>query len=283
MQSTERAFAFGENWKRFVESSLSSEAVTFATRSFTDLLETEDLTGRAFVDVGCGSGLCSLVAHRLGASRVVSFDIDDESVECCRELREREGAPSTWEVTQGSVLETQFLEKLGTFDVVFSWGVLHHTGAMWAALENASNLVRDGGTLAIAIYNRAEALGLYPDGRFGPSRWWIGLKRIYCRSPGPVQNLVDFTALGIFFAAQLATLRNPFRSLREYRRQRGMDLRIDIRDWLGGYPYEYAAVDEIFHFFRARGYVLTNMKYHGGLRCNEYAFRKLPSAETAPG
>ena len=272
--SREERFAFGRNWAAFLRNHLDAERLDHARRCLLDLTEGCDLRGRSFVDVGCGSGLHSLAALSLGAAPVVSFDYDGEAVKCCQMLWEHEGRPDNWRVTHGSALDREFLASLGAFDVVYSWGVLHHTGAMWRAIDNTTGLVAPGGLLAIAIYNKAEAIGLYPDGRFGPSRLWAPLKRTYCKLPLFLQNGIDSAALSMFFVVCLCTLNSPIRVMRDYKKQRGMSLRTDVKDWLGGYPYEYAAVDEVFNFVRARAFTLENLKCHGGLRCNEFVFRK---------
>src|SRR5271154_68122 len=80
-------FAFGENWRRFL-SVLDESRVASAEDSLRSMLEVSDLRGKTFVDVGCGSGLFSLAARRLGA-RVHSFDYDPQSVACALELRQR--------------------------------------------------------------------------------------------------------------------------------------------------------------------------------------------------
>ena len=100
------------------------------------MLEMDDLTGKTFLDIGSGSGLFSLAARRLGA-KVHSFDFDSNSYGCTMELRKRYfDGDGNWKVEQGSALDRNYIESLGKFDIVYSWGVLHHTGAMWTALEN---------------------------------------------------------------------------------------------------------------------------------------------------
>jgi 2-polyprenyl-6-hydroxyphenyl methylase/3-demethylubiquinone-9 3-methyltransferase len=48
-----------------------------------------------------------------------------------------------------------------------------------------------------------------------------------------------------------------------------------IKDWLGGYPYEFASPDEIFKFCKNLGFTLQNLKTNFNLMNNEYLFQKL--------
>lgn len=267
-------FAFGKNWREFVEKHLNDERIDEASRSLSTFTNGYDFRGRKFLDIGCGSGLFSLCAHRLGAE-VTSFDVDEDSVACCAYLHEREGRPASWRIKHGSVLDQAFLNTLGQFDFVYSWGVLHHTGAMWRAIENAASLVKPLGYLYIAIYNKADGFAFYDDGRFGPSSMWLVEKKIYSVLPKPLQAAIDYGVMGAMIVLYAVTLRNPLSKIRGHKALRGMSWRIDIKDWLGGYPYEYASVSEIFSFLEPRGFTLRNLVSTNGLRNNEFLFQNL--------
>lgn len=258
-----RRFAFGRNWSAFL-SSLDEARVLTAEASLKSLLGLETLDAKRFLDVGSGSGLFSLAARRLGAE-VLSFDFDDDSVACTETLRERFFPDDGhWQVRQGSVLDPQFLAELGQYDVVYSWGVLHHTGQMWMALENVCSLVKPGGLLAVALYNDQGPL----------SQFWLRVKRAYCS--GPVgKALMSAVFVPYFFSRTLVvSLLRRKNLFRTYRQERGMSLWHDWHDWLGGLPFESARPEAVFQFFRRRGFDLEYLITTNGLGCNQFVFRK---------
>ncbi len=264
----EDRFAFGENWKAFL-AALDEERISQAVGSLETMLGTGSLEGKTFLDLGSGSGLFSLAAHRLGAN-VVSIDFDADSVACTEELRRRyASATPAWEIKQGSVLDESLMQSLGPADVVYSWGVLHHTGEMDRAIDLAADRTRPGGLLLIAIYNDQG----------GASRRWLAIKRIYNRLPRLVRPLWVLLVAGIYEAkfalARLSRLRNPlpFADWRAKKRDRGMSAWHDWVDWIGGLPFEVATPERIIVPLRRQGFVLENLKTVGsGWGCNEYLF-----------
>jgi SAM-dependent methyltransferase len=259
LKSGER-FEFGANWARFL-AHLSDSKISAAEASLRAMLGQEALTGKRFIDVGSGSGLFSLAAHRLGAI-VHSVDYDPKSVACTSELRRRY-APHTldWTVVEASALDAKYLGGLGQFDVVYSWGVLHHTGNMQLAFENMIPLVAPGGQLLLAIYNDQG----------WRSRYWRAVKRLYNKST------VGRLAVVASHAPFLYGGRVLFRALTgRLKVERGMTLWHDFIDWIGGYPFEVATGAAVASFFEQRGFRLQRLQDVAPRSgCNELLFEKL--------
>lgn len=261
----EARFEFGANWSRFLRV-LTPERIEVAEASLREMLGVERLDGKRFLDIGSGSGLLSLAARRLGAT-VHSFDYDRQSVACTAELRRRYFPDDdAWRVEQGSALDAAYLEGLGAFDVVYSWGVLHHTGNMRQALDNAARCVAPGGMLFIALYNDQG----------GMSEFWKRVKRIYVGLPRPLRVpyavLVTLPFEVRYFAKELFAGRpgHYIRTWTQYQMGRGMSRWHDIIDWVGGYPFEVARPDDVLRFYADRGFSPLRTKLTTDAGCNEF-------------
>jgi 2-polyprenyl-6-hydroxyphenyl methylase/3-demethylubiquinone-9 3-methyltransferase len=259
-------YQFGRNWARFLRL-LTPERIARAEQSLREMLQVESLAALSFLDVGSGSGLFSLAARRLGA-RVSSFDFDPHSVACTRELKRRYFPDDDqWTVAEGSALDTAFVKGLGQFDLVYAWGVLHHTGNLQLALDNVIHPVKPGGRLFLAIYNQQG----------WRSRLWTWIKRTYCASwPGRIAVSAAYITYSLIknFVRDVARGRSPLTFYREHRAQRGMSPVIDWFDWLGGYPFEPATPGEIFDVYRRAGFTLVGLRTTYTLGNNEFVFRR---------
>ncbi len=254
-----KRFEFGKNWALFLRN-LNAERIEIARHSLQSMLGLDSLAGKVFIDVGCGSGLFSLAARQLGA-RVHTFDYDPQSVACARYLKEKFfPQDSQWAIGQGSVLDQAYLGTLGQNDVVYSWGVLHHTGAMWEALANVALLVKPGGQLFIAIYNDQGWI----------SRYWKFMKSQY--NQGALRKFL-IIAVHIPYFMVLVPLVQLAKG--KFRLKRGMSRWHDFLDWLGGLPFEVASPEAVGEFYGQRAFTLQKRKTCGRRHgCNEYLLQR---------
>lgn len=269
-------FSFGKNWQSFLQS-LTSQRVKIAQESLQDFLGGKNcLKDKTFIDIGCGSGIFSLAAHRLRAAKVVSVDVDESSLSCARFLKKEEGNPINWEVSKASALQAAQLKKLGQFDVVYSWGVLHHTGDMYTAIKNAATLVKPDGKFFISIYNHSVSL------KHGKSSFWQKAKKHYNVSGPFIKRLYvwvysSYLFLGLFLSGQ-----NPLRYITNYQSARGMSWHHDVLDWLGGHPYEYATPEEIISYVGNLGFTIQKIQAVTSIGCNEFVFMKNKPIKSLP-
>jgi len=272
-------FSFGKNWNDFLRHSLDADRIAAAIRDTSDFLGLSDLKGLRFMDIGCGSGLFSYVAHSMAAEHITSFDVDPFSVQCCLAMKKRAGNPQNWEVFEGSILDPGTLRRLPSADIVYSWGVLHHTGDMWGAIRNAAHFVKPGGRFFISIYNRLEYDSLT---RYRGSHGWLRLKRAYNRSGRYTKRSMEAWLAGKDIVASLVSFRNPLRQISQYKNKRGMSWWHDIVDWLGGYPYEFASAGQVFEFcHRELGLTLERLNTTSSIGCNEFLFSRPPAPTRA--
>ena len=267
----ELRYAFGKNWDEFISTKLSHKIIDASIAHLQKFLRRNDLAGLSYLDIGCGSGIHSLAALRMGASEVVSFDYDPDSVATTESVRDwsrkEAGGGANWRVLRGSALDDGFIDGLGRFDIVYSWGVLHHTGAMWEAVRNAARALRPSGELYIALYSTENYVDPPPD-------YWAGLKRDYNRASPLARKIMEMRYLHWrVIEPDVVAGRGGLASIGAYG-NRGMTVWTDVKDWLGGYPIEFAGYAETRDFCRRElGLDLVNVL--AGEGCTEYLFTRL--------
>lgn len=268
--SSESHFAFGKNWLDY-SSKIDEGKINQAIKDLKKISGMESFEGLSFLDIGCGSGLHSLAAIRMGASRVFGVDIDKDSVEASRQTIARFASNSNAEFKVLSVFNMH-AKTCGAFDVVYSWGVLHHTGDMYRALNCAASLVAPNGLLLIALYRKTLLCGL-----------WRHVKNWYASAAPKSQKRARDVFIGMHRLIKLIQGDSLERYIKAYDSNRGMDYFNDVHDWMGGFPYESISPNECREFFTSLGFQLeSEHKAAVGVRslgllgsgCDEFSFRK---------
>jgi 2-polyprenyl-3-methyl-5-hydroxy-6-metoxy-1,4-benzoquinol methylase len=264
----ESHFEFGDNWRSYAKT-IDQKRIESAIEGVKKLFP-GGLAGRTFLDIGCGSGVHSFAALSLGAASVLAIDIDENSVSTTRSLLSDRAPNSTWDAKTASIFDAS-VNELGQFDVVYSWGVLHHTGDMWRAIDCATKFVRLGGQFAIAIYSATAC-----------DKIWKSEKRFYARAPRTVQWAIRQAYMAAFLTVRtLRSWESPLDYMRNYPKMRGMNFSHDVHDWLGGFPYETAAATEIHDrvcgmgFTEERSFRLPKTLGLFGSGCHEFVFQKI--------
>jgi SAM-dependent methyltransferase len=263
----ESHFAFGKNWASYSE--LVTESQIAEAESWLNRLLGDSIRGKRFLDIGCGSGLHSLAALRLGATEVVAIDLDTDSVATTRKMLSKFAPGSQWRALEVSVFDLS-RSGLGEFDVVYSWGVLHHTGDMYRALSCAAESVAPKGVFAFALYRATRLCG-----------FWKWEKKRYAHASAAAQKRIQNLFVGFFRIACLLTGRSFQRYLSDYSKNRGMDFHHDVHDWLGGWPYESISPEQTDKYLSKHGFscerkFVVGRKTLGifGSGCDEYVYRR---------
>jgi 2-polyprenyl-6-hydroxyphenyl methylase/3-demethylubiquinone-9 3-methyltransferase len=258
-------FEFGKNWESYSQL-VDAPRIASAVTRLSQLLGTDSLAGKTFLDIGCGSGLHALAALNLGAERVRAIDLDPDSVATTRAMLERFGCLDRAEVVQQSVFDLN-PERDGRYDVVYSWGVLHHTGDMNRAIAAAARMVQLGGYFAVALYGKTFYCGA-----------WTHIKRWYVKATPKRRTAAERLYMRLFGIYLLLRGKRLSTHIHNYHNKRGMDFMHDVRDWIGGYPYESIRPRELDALLRPLGFsrIHATVKRRSGLfgsGCDEYLYQ----------
>lgn len=150
-----RSFSF--EWQKHARTQLdSSGAGGRSERDFQSRLDRplEWLEGKLVLDAGCGMGRYAEIAARYGAT-VVGLDFS-YAIDVARENLSR--WPNV-QLVQGDLTRPPFAS--GTFDLVYSFGVLHHTPDAEQAFCAAADLVKPGGVMAMFVYSSYNKAFVY--------------------------------------------------------------------------------------------------------------------------
>ena len=255
------SFSFGKNWSNFIRN-IDDQALYLAREDIRNWLNETLINGKSVLDIGCGSGIHSLCFNQMGAKMVASFDYDLHSVNASRFLWERNNRPDNWKILHGSVLDNDFLNSLGKFDIVYTWGVLHHTGNMWKAFDNVLKLIEDEGFFLVAIYVKGPNYNKH-----------LRLKERFNKSNMIEKRIMIFTRILSLMNNRALSGKNPFTW--NHRTVRGMSIYYDMIDWLGGLPYEVASKEDVIEYCiqdKTMKLIKITEAFESG--CNIYLFQK---------
>ncbi len=259
-----RRFAFGRNWQSFSRSALTLEKINQAKEDFLKLVCDIDFKGKTFLDIGFGQGLTLMIAQNIGA-QPVGLDIDRDNISALDSTAKFFHTQELPKTIIGSILDDAVVSTLQGykgFDIVHSWGVLHHTGDMAKAVQNAAAMVKSNGFFILAIYNKHWTSPL-----------WLFIKWLYNVLPAFLQRISILFFYPIIYAAKwMVTGQNP------KRQERGMDFYHDVVDWVGGYPYEYESAGGTIQRLEPMGFECVKSVPAGvPTGCNQFIFRKIRS------
>jgi SAM-dependent methyltransferase len=257
-------FSFGKNWQSYSKYAITTARIEQARQTFRELITGIDIKGKKFIDIGFGQGLSLIAAAEMNAD-VLGVDLDSDNVEALDHISRVMGFPKPIKTLIVSILDDGFVDQgRGRYDIVHSWGVLHHTGQMKKAIDNACALVAEGGVFICAIYNRHWSSPL-----------WKVIKWSYNRFPESIQKIMIALFYPILYMAKyIVTLKNP------KKKERGMDFFHDVVDWVGGYPYEYAGMQEIRDYVCDHGFECVKMRAaQVPTGCNEFMFKRISGPE----
>ena len=257
-------FKFGENWKNF-SSLIDKERLVEAEKSLIKLTDKKKLTNLSFLDIGCGSGLSSLAALKLNCKKIYSIDQDRDSFETTKKILKLSGKKN-FKIEKKDLFDLSEKEK---FDIVYSWGVLHHTGKMYDAIIKTTKLLKHNGVLILALYKKTKLCNL-----------WKIEKLFYKSAPRFIQSFLKIVFIFLFRLAMFVKGKSFSSYLSNYKKKRGMDFFHDVHDWLGGYPYESISFEEMESFMKKNNFKMIRSfqvrKQFGlfGTGCDEYVFTR---------
>ncbi len=266
MSTHSMRFGFGKNWESYVKQYFSEERIEISRKHLLEFLKIDNLQGKSFLDIGCGSGLHSLAALRSGAAKIVSFDFDPVAVQTATKLKEYAGNPVSWQVMQGSILDKAFLNQFAPADIVYSWGVLHHTGAMWEAMDNAARLIKPGGLFYVALYDYEIRVDPTPE-------FWLDVKQRYNKAGWLGKRQMELWYIWRFnLHSNPLNLPTLLKMIVGYKQSRGMAFYPNLVDWLGGWPMEFAKRTDVARWAERTNLEMLVMSTGGAN--TEYLFKR---------
>ena len=250
-------FSFGKNWLHFIQNNINDSVIE---SSRIDIIKWFDVKDKSIIDIGCGSGLSSLIFNNEKAKYIYSFDYDINSVDSTLLLKNKQKIINNdWVIKQGNILDTDYIKSLGKFDIVYSWGVLHHTGDLWKAIKNAIYLSND--LIMLSLYSNIANY----DNDFTAKQNYNKFNELEKK-----KNIADYV-----MTVKQSSKKNEEILNWNTPSKRGMNKYNDIIDWVGGFPYEVCSTKQINQFMEENGFILIQKYDPVQQACHEWLFKKI--------
>lgn len=226
--------SFGRQWNRYDVARDAEDEAVFAVKTG---VAPRDLAGLLVLDAGCGGGRYARVAGRHGA-RVVGVDLSaavEKAAALCADLPDVA-------IVQADLTRLPLAE--GTFDLVFSIGVLHHGPDPRGAFAEVARRVKPGGRLAVWLYRRNTA----------PQEWLnSALRAVTTRLPARV---LEPLCAGLGVAGSIPVLNRTLNKVANFSNHPDWTLRVcDNFDWYAPRYQSHHTLEELKRWFAEEGFV----------------------------
>jgi len=127
--------------------------------------------GKNVLEIGCGIGTDTVRFARNGA-KVTAVDLSEKSLELARKRVEVYGLEDRVRFFQGSAEDLRTFVPIEPYDLIYSFGVIHHTPRPERVLEEARQYGRPGTTLKLMVYHRHSWKVLWILLTYGQLQFW---------------------------------------------------------------------------------------------------------------
>lgn len=157
---TKEYFDEVEKRKFFVEPHL----VTFA--------DFPSVKGKKVLEIGCGIGTATIQFARAGASKVVAVDLSEKSLELAKKRAEIYGFSDIIQFYHGNAEELSSIIPKESFDLIFSFGVIHHTPFPGKILKEMAAYTDSNSVVKVMVYYRFSWKSFWIFLKYGQFRFW---------------------------------------------------------------------------------------------------------------
>lgn len=231
------AGSFSFEWSRHHRTQLDGTVSRESEAAFREKtgLRPDDVAGRLVLDVGCGMGRFADIVSRWGG-QVVGIDLSLAVEAAHANLSGRENV----RILQADLFHLPF--RPGTFDIVYSLGVLHHTPDCEKAFRHIVPFVRPGGRLCVWVYG---TMGLW-------ERFARLYRRVTIRMPPRLLHALCHLAIPWYHVCRLPLIGPVLRVLLPVSRHPNPEWRVlDTFDWYSPRYQSLQSYPEVYRWFRS--------------------------------